>query len=202
MRLYDHRLPSSTPLFPFKSQLNTFDSDNHFVTNPYGEVSWNTVIGKIQPRSKRRTDLVLASNPTSCINTKLLFEEGPQALRDRLRYILSAEAMWEITTADLLPTTRPRSKGMLSHLDDMLRYDLCDRRKGILVMNCFMVPKKTGEGRFILSGRPLNRIQSRPPPMEIPRIHDLIRQVLSWEYASQCDGTGYFYQFLRRSMSS
>jgi len=59
----------------------------------------------------------------------------------------------------------------------------------------FLLAKKSGEGRFIADCRPINTSQQKPPPMGLPRIHDVIQTIGAWDVAAKCDGVGYFHQF-------
>ena len=102
---------------------------------------------------------------------------------------------------------RPLSRGMAPHRDALLANTVCEH-----VMPCalsptwfplylalwlviFLVPKKNGTGRLVVDARPVNSMQRAPPPMRLPRIHDAIAHILSFQFAAKTDGVSYFYQF-------
>merc|ERR1711991_667004 len=100
---------------------------------------------------------------------------------------------------------RPLSRDMDVHLSDLKRLDILNTDAAavapvaLLVLvwcTLFLVPKKDkGLGRLVIDARPINRRQRRPPDMNLPRMADVIRQVLSWDFAASCDGKSFFYQF-------
>ena len=62
-------------------------------------------------------------------------------------------------------------------------------------MALFTVLKKNGELRLIQDCRPVNEVYEKPPQMFLPKIHELIMEVLGNEYVGQADAISMFYQF-------
>lgn len=65
-----------------------------------------------------------------------------------------------------------------------------------VAMNLFTVDKKNGRLRLIMDCRKINNLMQRPPVMPIPKIHDVIKDVVGANYFCSVDAKGYFYQFL------
>ena len=61
-------------------------------------------------------------------------------------------------------------------------------------MPVFTTPKKDLDLRLIQDGRWNNDHFAKPPEMFLPKIHDVIVQVLSSAYVADADGVSYFYQ--------
>jgi hypothetical protein len=96
-----------------------------------------------------------------------------------------------------LPEAVPLSRDMLRHAHALEAYGVI-RQSGEAprcVMTAFTTPKKLGDERFVLDGRPLNARMSRPPPMELPRLRDLVRDIKAAKWAVLADGKNWFYQF-------
>lgn len=87
---------------------------------------------------------------------------------------------------------------MLHHLQDLLNQDLIrvlnEEEKFEVGMPLFTVLKKNLNLRLIQNCIPLNKAFDRPPPMELPRIHDVIEQILDAKYVAQADAVSFFYQ--------
>jgi hypothetical protein len=158
-------------------------------------------------------DLPLAETTTNLIDLQKLQQDDP-GLSWILGYITDPCKFAEIIQPpDVAPEKRhrPLSRGMQRHSKKLSDYDIvepitCEEAwwlsspvgaalMTILVCTVFLVRKKNNTGRLIFDARRVNRRMTRPPPMELPRIHDVIRRILSWESAAQCDGVSYFYQF-------
>jgi hypothetical protein len=153
--------------------------------------------------SLRDNNLDLAPVTSNRVNQEKLMRDSPH-LREVLAPLNSKEAFMALFNAPPpVRRRRPLSRGMLRHYNPLVKFDMVgplDEEIGPgmyddLWCPCFLVPKKNGQGRFISDCRPINQLQSRPPPMGLPRIHDVIRQVLSFDLAAKTDGVGYFYQF-------
>ena len=71
----------------------------------------------------------------------------------------------------------------------------CHRSDSTLVMPAFTIPKKNEKLRLILDCRELNKKVKKPMAMKIPRIHDVIDDLMKHEVFAQSDGTSYFFQF-------
>ena len=65
----------------------------------------------------------------------------------------------------------------------------------LTILNAFKVGKSAGLSRLVLDGTPINEVQPKPPSMELPKIHDILREVASFNCFASVDGTSYFYQF-------
>eukprot|EP00754_Rhynchopus_humris_P044440 Rhum_TRINITY_DN4159_c1_g1::Rhum_TRINITY_DN4159_c1_g1_i1::g.13212::m.13212 len=104
-----------------------------------------------------------------------------------------------------LPASPGRpSPGMRRHAGDLLKFGVarCGGRPPRVLLPAFTVPKKNGTARLVLDGRRLNEAMARPPPMQLPRLAELIREVKGHAWASLADGVAYFYQFpLHREVS-
>lgn len=62
-------------------------------------------------------------------------------------------------------------------------------------MRVFQVPKKQYD-RFIVDCTPLNRIQRKPPSMNITGLPQIFRDLLKRKFFVTIDATSYFYQFI------
>ena len=69
-----------------------------------------------------------------------------------------------------------------------------ERDFGTNYMPVFTVPKKDETLRFIQDCRHLNRHFMKPPPMHLPRIHDVIDHMMTNEFFAVCDARSMFYQ--------
>ena len=145
----------------------------------------------------RRTDLVLAKIENHTLNSSLLAADDP-GLAETLALISEGSKFEKLFLDDYeAPTTRALSRGMLQYGHDLEASGVIEstREIGHPALNAFLTEKKSGEGRFILDCRAVNRAQKRPPKMRLPKIQDIIKGVLQWTFAAQCDGKSYFYQF-------
>jgi hypothetical protein len=60
----------------------------------------------------------------------------------------------------------------------------------------FTVPKvKKQKKRTVLDGRPQNEQQFKPPPVDLPGLHDIEEAVKKYSMCTEYDGTGWFHQF-------
>jgi len=99
-----------------------------------------------------------------------------------------------------LPSARKVSRWMSHHETTLTDFGIFRRRRNDegpcgYSMALFTVLKKNGELRLIQDCRPLNKIFNKPPPMDLPRIHDLVDEVLSNEFVGAQDAVSMFYQF-------
>ena len=99
-----------------------------------------------------------------------------------------------------LPNRRKVSRCMQQHEVVLTDFGIFRRRrigeeKCFYSMALFTVLKKNGELRLIQDCRPLNQAYEKPPEMFLPKIHELIQEVLGNEYVGQADAISMFYQF-------
>ena len=159
----------------------------------------------------RDCTLPLAATTTNKIDLETLVADHP-SLSEAFAYIMDPKAFESLfTEAEMPPTKRPLSRGMMRHENDLVaRYDILEAAKWdegrkaaehvlavyfAVWITLFLVPKKNNTGRLIGDARSINRMQRRPGDMKLPRIHDMIRTILSMSHASKTDGVSYFYQF-------
>jgi hypothetical protein len=161
--------------------------------------------------SERTNELVLAPTTTNAINLDTLTDDHP-GLVEVLAPIRDPAAFLDLFLdgAAAPPRRRPLSRGMLRHEPDLKRFQIVEdyvpelsvpatHAVMVAALWCvlFLTPKKTaGEGRLVIDARPVNRLQRKPGPMGLPKLHDLITHVLSFSHAAKCDGKSYFYQFV------
>jgi len=98
------------------------------------------------------------------------------------------------------PSKRKVSRHMLHHASTLLNMSVVAAPEpGSLGSACYMpiftTAKKSGELRLVMDARELNKIYSRPPSMDLPRIHDMIAAILDSKFVASADGVSYFYQF-------
>jgi len=89
------------------------------------------------------------------------------------------------------------SRFMKQHKERLVESDVVEDTGidfGINYMPVFTVPKKDKSLRLIQDDRHLNRWFDKPPPMMLPRIHDVIDELMRNEYFAQCDARSWFYQ--------
>jgi hypothetical protein len=171
------------------------------VVHPYGDVAVAGPKTKVQPPSVKRNDLEMDDTPRSRINLKKIVEDEPE-MWNYLKEIMSPAAFLAVfvPSFDMKACRMPRriSRGMLRHLPKMIQNDLVDADPDVVLaaLTVFLVAKKSGLGRFIHNCKWLNEQQTSPGQMGLPMMKEWIRTILSWDYANQCDGDGYFYQFV------
>lgn len=111
-----------------------------------------------------------------------------------------ASFLEQILASAKLPSARKVSRWMAHHEVTLTDFGIFRRRRSEEApcgysMALFTVLKKNGELRLIQDCRPLNKIFPKPPPMDLPRIHELIEEILSKEYVGTQDAVSMFYQF-------
>ena len=84
-------------------------------------------------------------------------------------------------------------KGYLEALKDFQVLEEADSAK--VVLHGFTVEKSSGGLRFVLDGRRLNGCMVHPPDMLLPRITEVVEQVVRADWAVLTDGLSWFYQF-------
>ncbi|KAJ9449640.1 Retrovirus-related Pol polyprotein from transposon 17.6 [Diplonema papillatum] len=90
------------------------------------------------------------------------------------------------------------SRDMERHRNSMKAFGVADDAQvpPLFAMRAFTTPKKDGKtSRLVVDARPINAAMDRPPPMDLPRMRELVADVKRHRYAMQCDGKSYFYQF-------
>eukprot|EP00760_Papus_ankaliazontas_P021221 PhM_4_TR18660/c3_g1_i2/m.19873 len=142
----------------------------------------------------------LAYIPTSTLDLKKLQSWDPQYL-SILDVISDVEVFTSLLTG--LPVKKKTSRFMLQHTSSLQDCGLLRQDSELYaILQLFTVPKKDESLRLITDGRPLNANFAPPPSMDLPRIHELISDILSHEYVAQADARGYFFQFpLSRGVS-
>jgi len=93
---------------------------------------------------------------------------------------------------------RPISRGMFRQRFSLIAFDMAEDApdaRQIYSMKVFLTPKKNGKGRFVVDCRWLNERMEDPGEMGLPKMGTVIRRVLSWKYAAQCDAVSFFSQF-------
>jgi hypothetical protein len=163
------------------------------------------------PRRRKLTtttqdnSLPLAPTTTNLIDLAGLCRDS-ETVKDRLRPIMQLEAFIECFEDHALAERpkQPISRGMAHHAEAMRRQDIvgdiswaCEVRQWTQVVRqaylfnyiyIFLTPKKNGTGRLIGDARSVNRLQKEPPNMGLPKIHDLISNILARNLAAKCDG--------------
>ena len=149
--------------------------------------------------------LKLAETSTNFIDLDALRADHPEELGPILDHITDVATFEGLFTDVSDDRRRPISRGMIDHACDLRRFDIVDEDIAqqstsdmLLVVWCtlFLVAKKVaGLARLVIDARPINLRQCCPMSMHLPKIHDVIRRILSWEVAASCDGKSYFYQF-------
>ncbi|KAJ9461832.1 hypothetical protein DIPPA_22630, partial [Diplonema papillatum] len=82
------------------------------------------------------------------------------------------------------------SRDMERHRNSMKAFGVADDAQvpPLFVMRAFTTPKKDGKtSRLVVDARPINAAMDRPPPMDLPRMQELIAEVKRHRYAMQCD---------------
>jgi hypothetical protein len=218
---YPQRLAAGHPPFPeYEEEEYDIMDDEPVIESGEGAVfriaqASTGRVRKLQP-SARVFHLPLAATTTNLINLAALEADSP-SLAEVLAPIRSRDAFRDLfLVAHPVPRRRPLSRGMLQHETDLVdAYDLAEPVRwdvsDVLTLHdvvdtalavyffvwisLFIVPKKNNLGRLISDARPVNALQRPPGEMGLPRIHDIIRYVLTLEQAAKCDGVSYFYQF-------
>ena len=129
---------------------------------------------------KHRNDGKLAIITSNIIDIEAAWKMDPDYLADIL--VTRDLEKFEAHIHGGLPDRKKASRFMLHHLDDLEAWNTVERAKLELsyTLPLFTVEKKDpGWLRLIQDCRELNRIFAKPPPMDLPRIHELIKLILS-----------------------
>ena len=151
------------------------------------------------PQARVRSDAELAKVTANRLHLEALKELDPEAW-DVVRVIVEVEQFnAKVRRLNLSKDRTPRiSKHMLRHLDSMIAAGIVDRAEVMnleYVMPVFTVEKRSGGLRLISDCRKFNADCSRPPPMNLPRIGEVVDSVMACGYCATSDGVSWFYQF-------
>ena len=89
------------------------------------------------------------------------------------------------------------SRNLMHHLKALKDYNVLEEvdQEPTVVLHGFTVEKKSGGRRFVLDGRKLNDCMRHPPDMWLPRMPQVIHQILQANWVVNTDGKSWFYQF-------
>ena len=195
--------------WPLKLPLGKSDSNNEpeMVSVLVDSAGANVVCQKFGRRrekppgeTKWRNVGELANVPSSRINIQetkaLAMEEGDEqaanliGVLDGTTCILSEEGRKNLRRARI----RKLSRYMTQHEEKMLQQGILERGPAVAYLPLFTTEKKSGKLRLILNAKAVNKYLLPTPVMPIPHINDVIQEVLSANFATQADGSAYFYQ--------
>ena len=124
----------------------------------------------------------------------ILRMEPSKGYLDPLRVIMSRRTFKKQLAGTWRPCQKV-SRYMLQHADFMQECGVVEPAgPEASNMPVFTTPKKDLDLRLIQDGRWNNDHFAKPPEMFLPKIHDVIVQVLSSAYVADADGVSYFYQ--------
>jgi hypothetical protein len=146
-----------------------------------------------RPPAQRQTLGELAPITTNRVNLNWLQDQDPKYL-ECLKVIREPEVFKSQFTGEFVTRTRV-SRGMRRLLPSMLDFNVVGGHKPTHIMKMFTTEKKNGLLRLILDCRPLNDVFARPPEMDLPRITQVIDDLMKSEWVAQADAVSYFYQF-------
>ena len=144
---------------------------------------------------------VMGNIVKTTLNMEAMRSMDPSDYLSPLDVILDEKAfLSHILEGAKLPTVRKVSRCMSHHEVVLTDFGIFRRRlpgeeRCHYSMALFTVLKKSGELRLIQDDRLLNKIYERPPEMYLPKIHDLIEEILKNEFIGQADAVSMFYQF-------
>ena len=126
----------------------------------------------------RHTDLILAKIENHTLNRQLLAADDP-LLAQALTLISEGPGFEKLFVDDCeAPQTRALSRGMLKYAHDLQTSGVIEAtgNEGKAFMNAFLTEKKNGEGRLSWIAAPVNRMQKKPPKMNLPKIQDIVQE--------------------------
>jgi len=150
-------------------------------------------------RSWRNTG-VLGKIVTETMDLKKLRDMDVEYLKPMDVILDETAFLQQVLSNANLPSVRKVSRWMVHHEIKLTEFGIFRRRRADEApcgysMALFTVMKKNGELRLIQDCRPLNKVFNKPPPMDLPRIHELIDEILSKEFVGTQDAVSMFYQF-------
>ena len=134
-------------------------------------------------RSWRNTG-VLGKIVTDTMDLEKLRRMDVEYLKPMDVILDEAAFLQQVLLGAKLPSVKKASRWMAHHEVKLTDFGIFRRRRADespcgYSMALFTVLKKNGELRLIQDCRPLNKSFNKPPPMDLPRIHELIGEILS-----------------------
>jgi hypothetical protein len=161
--------------------------------------TWN-IDGLSLRHPTTRSDRSLAELSCNVINTRIIENWDEQGDFREVANLIRSEIEFRSLFMSL-PDLHLRRSRMSAQNISIIEHsntieDTREYQDPLCYVNVFQVPKKDSTDRLIVDATPINRVQTKPHSMNLPKFHWIMEQLLKFPWRCTIDAKNYFYQFL------